>query len=172
MKTQNVLGVLGVAAATMAFTLSVFGPWNTGISEDAKSVQPTILTPKFASHGCEFTLKTAKPAYKPGESPVIDVTAVNPSGKAAETTVWVNVFTAEVPSPLARTLVMPRSAWSKSWCVTLRAGETRTISLASDVKLKAGQNVTITIGDKKQSVLVGELPVRRNEPLKKAAAQK
>ena len=57
MKAQNVFGVLGVAGATMAFTLMVLGPWNIGISEEAKSIKPRIVQPKFASHGCEFTLK-------------------------------------------------------------------------------------------------------------------
>jgi hypothetical protein len=171
MRVQNVFGVLAVALATMAFTLVAVGPWNVGVSADAKLIAPRIVQPKFASHGCQFTLKTAKAEYKPGEPPVLDVTAVNTTGKDAEATVWVSLMTTAVPSPLARALPIPRSAWSKSWCVSLKPGETKTTSLTADVKLSAKQNVTITIGDKQQAVMLKELPVRRSEPAKKAAAK-
>jgi hypothetical protein len=171
MKVQNVFAVLAVALATMAFTLVAVGPWNVGVSADAKAVSPRIVQPKFASHGCEFTLKTPKATYQPGEPPVIDVTAVNTTGKDAEATVWISLMTTQVPSPLARALPIPRVAWSKSWCVSLKPGETKTTSLTADVKLDAKQNVTITIGDKKQAVMVTELPVRGSKPAKKAAAK-
>ena len=61
MRVQNVFGVLGVAVATMVFTLMLLGPWNIGISKEAKSITPRIAQPTFTSHGCEFTLKTGKP---------------------------------------------------------------------------------------------------------------
>lgn len=171
MRVQNVFGVLGVAAATMTFTLMVLNPWNTGISEEAKGIQPRIAQPKFASHGCEFSLKTGKAEYKAGESPVVEVTAFNPTGKAVEATVWVSMLTGRVPSPMSRTLAIPTVSWSKSLCVSLKPGETKTTSVAADVKLADKQNVTITIGDKKQEVLVEELPVRRSEPVKKGVAK-
>ena len=171
MRVQDVFGVLGVAGATMAFTLVAFGPWNCGVSDDAKGIKPTIVQPKFASQGCEFTVKTGKPEYKPGESPVVDVTAVNPTGKAVEATVWVSVMTTTVRDLLSRTLTAPRPAWSKSWCVSLQPGETKTTQLATGIKLAAKQSVTISIGDKGRAVMVGELPVRRSEPVKKAAAK-
>jgi hypothetical protein len=172
MRVQNVLGVLGVAMATMVFTLMLLGPWNVGISKEAKGITPRIARPTFTSHGCEFTLKTGKPAYKPGESPLVEVTVVNPTSKAVEATVWVSMLSAEVPSRLSRVLTVPRPAWSKPWCVSLKPGETKTTRLTSAVKLAADQDVTITIGDKEQTIMVKELPVRRNEPLKKAAAAK
>jgi hypothetical protein len=171
MRVQNVLRVLAVALATMTFTLMAIGPWNTGVSKEAKSITPRIAQPTFASHGCQFTLKTAKTAYEPGQSPVVHLTAVNPTGKDATATVWVSLMTAEVTSPLARAMPIPRTAWSKPWCVSLKPGETKTTSLTADVKLGAKQNVTITIGDKEQAIMVKELPVRRGEPLKKAAAK-
>jgi hypothetical protein len=178
MRMQNVLGVLGVAGATMAFTLVALGPWNVGVSKEAKSITPTIVQPKFASHGCEFALKTEKPAYKPGESPVVEVTAVNPTGKAIEATVWVGILTTDVPSPMSRVMALPRPTWSKPWSVSLKPGERTTTKLAANVKLAANQVISITISDTKRAVMVKELPVRRNgllkksEPLKKGVAAK
>ena len=172
MRMQNVLGVLSVAGATMAFTLVVLGPWNVGVSKEAKSITPRIVQSTFASHGCEFALKTGKPTYKPGESPVVEVTAVNPTGKAVEATVWVSVQTTDVPSPLSRVMAIPRPAWSKPWSVSLKPGERTTTKLAADVKLAANQIVSITMSDAKRAVMVKELPVRRNELLKKGEALK
>jgi hypothetical protein len=161
MRVQNLLGVLGVAAATMAFTVSLLGPWNLGVSEDAKSIKPTIRQPTFASHGCQFSLKTEKPAYQPGESPVLELTAVNPTGKPVEATVWISVLTTENPLAIARTTPMPQTPWSRPWCVSLKPGETKTTRLASDVKLAANQNVTITIGDAGRKIIAKELPIKK-----------
>ena len=171
MKVQNVFGVLGVAAATMAFTLMVFAPWSSGISEEAKSIKPRILQPTFASHGCKFVLKTEKPAYQAGESPAVEVTAANPTDKAVEATVWESILAAEVPSPFSRVLAIPRPTWSKAWSVSLKPGETTTTRLAANVKLTAKQNIMIALSDKERVVMVEELPMRRNTPLMKAAVK-
>jgi hypothetical protein len=171
MKSQNVLGVLGVAAATMAFTLTVFGPWSTGVSSDAKSIKPRVVQQKFTSHGCQFSLKTEKPEYRAGESPVVELTATNPTDKPVDTKVWVNLLVSDVPSPLSRVLAIPQPKWWNLWHVNLKPGETKTTKLTSDVKLAAKQDVTITMSDKQRTVLVKELPVRRGEPVAKVAAK-
>ncbi len=170
MRAKSVFEVAGVAAVTMVFTLVAFGPWNAGISDETRGIKPRILQPHFTSQGCQFGLKTGKPEYQAGESPVIELSAANPAGKAAQATVWVNVLAAEVPSPMLRTLAMPRPVWSKPWCVGLKPGETKTTRLVADVKLAANQNVSISMSDKQQSVLVKELAVRRGTAAKKAVA--
>jgi hypothetical protein len=171
MRVHNVVGVLGVAGATMAFTLMVLGPWRFGISDETKRITPRIMQPKFASHGCDFTLKTGKTEYEVGETPVIEVTAVNPTGKAAEATVWIRLLTAEVPSPFARVMPVPRPSWSKSWSVSLKPGETGKTSLTADVKLAAKQNVMITISDAEREIMVKELPMRGTEHLTKGTTR-
>ena len=69
-------------------------------------------------------------------------------------------------------MAVPQPTWSKSWSVSLKPGERKTTELAADVKLAANQIVSITISDKKQTVMVKELPMRRNEPLKKSEPAK
>jgi hypothetical protein len=171
MERQNVLGVLGVAGATMAFALVLFGPWSVGISDDAKCITPKVLSPRFAAHGCEFTVKTGRASYQAGESPTVEVTAANPTDKAVEATAWISIMAGRVPSPLSRTLAMPQPVWKKSWSVSLKPGETKTARFDTDVKLAAKQNVTIMIGDKEQSVFMGTLPLNRVAAPKKAAAK-
>ena len=72
---------------------------------------------------------------------------------------------------MSRTLAMPRPVWSKPWCVSLKPGETKTTRLAADVKLAANQNVSISMSDKQQTVLVKELPVRRGNAAEKAVSR-
>lgn len=162
MRGRDVLGVLSVAGATMAFTLVLFGPWSIVASDEAPSIKPGIAQPEFTSHGCVFALKTGKPEYQPGESPVVEIEAKNPTDATVEATVWLSLLAAKVPSPMSRTLALPRSVWSKPYTVRLNAGETTTATLATDVKLAANQTVTVTIGDKEQTVLAREFPVLGN----------
>ena len=170
MKIRNVLDVLGVAAATMAFTLLAIGPWNTGISDDAKGIKPRIRQPKFTVQGCEFALKTEKPEYKMGQSPNVELSAVNPTAKTVETTVWVTISAVEKASSMSRVLSMPLPVWSQSWSVRLKPGETKTTKFATDVKLAAEQEVSIDMSDKKQTVMVKELSVRADAKKKTAPA--
>ena len=170
-RLHEVLTVCGVAAATMAFTLVLLAPWSVGVSDEAPSIKPRVFPPKFVAQGCEFVLKTDKPEYQPGETPIVEIEASNPTDKAVETTVWVSVSAAAVPSEMSRVLSMPRPLWSQPWLVSLQPGEKKTTKLATDTKLPAKQNVTITLGDQKQAVLAESLPVRAEKAPAQAAAQ-
>ena len=97
MRIQSVFEVAGVAAVTMVFTLMGLNPWNAGISDEARGVKPRVLQPHFTSQGCQFGLKTEKTEYQAGQSPVVELTAANPTGKAVEATIWVGILAAEVP---------------------------------------------------------------------------
>lgn len=171
MRGRDVLGVLGVAVATMAFTLVLFGPWSIVASDETPPIKLRIAQPEFTSHGCVFALKTEKPDYQSGESPVVEIEAKNPTDATVEATVWLGLSAADVPSPMARTLAMPRPVWSKPYVVRLNAGETTTAKLDTAVKLAANQNVTITIGDKELAILAGEFPVRNGAAPVLAAPQ-
>lgn len=171
MRGRDVLGVLGVAVATMAFTLVLFGPWSIVASDESTPIRPRIAQPEFTSHGCVFALKTGKLEYQSGESPVVEIEAKNPTDATIEATVWVGLLATDVPSPMARTLAMPRPVWSKPYTVRLNAGETATAKLDTEVTLAANQNITVTIGDKELAILAGEFPVRNGPVPIQAAPQ-
>ena len=155
----------------MAFTLVLFGPWSIVASDEAPPIKPKIAQPEFTSHGCVFALKTGKPEYQPGESPVVEIEANNPTDAAVEATVWLSLLAADVPSPLSRTLAMPRPVWSKPYTVRLKAGETTTAKLATDVQLAANQNVIVTVGDQERAILAREFPVRSGSAPVQASPQ-
>ena len=66
-------------------------PGTSAFPKMQAGIKPKIVQPKFTSQGCEFTLKTGKPEYQAGESPVVELTATNPTGKAVEAKVWVSI---------------------------------------------------------------------------------
>ena len=89
MRVRDTLAVLGVAAATMAFTLVSLGPWNMAISDQAPAIKPRIFPPTFTAQGCEFVLKTEKAEYKAGDQLVLEIKANNTSNKAVNAKVWI-----------------------------------------------------------------------------------
>lgn len=163
MKLQDMLAVLAAAAATMAFTLVTFGPERVGATDQPEAVTPTIVRPKLTVEGCVFTLKTDQPAYAPDETPTLLITAVNPTDRAVETAVWVNISASSPASRISRVMVLPKPLWSSEKCVvSLKPGETKTVTLATDAKLPAGQMISITLSDKDQAVIADLLSVQNN----------
>lgn len=164
MRVHDLMSVLGVAAATAVFTLVLLGPWNVGASDEAAGIKPTILQPEFTSNGCVFTLKTDKPEYAAGETPVLEIQADNPSDKAVTATVWLSIMAADVPSPFARRMAFPQPIWSKPFAVDLKPGETTTTEITADIQLPANQNIMVTLGDAEQTLMATELPVLDGSP--------
>jgi hypothetical protein len=152
MKLRNLVTVLGTAAFTAVLTLALAGLRGEGMAQAAPVVKPVIAQPKLTSQGCTFELKTDKATYEDGQSPVIEVTAVNPTDKPVKATVWVTVTTSSVPGR-SRMLPMPRTVWSHRFDFDLKGDEKTTIKATCDAKLGAGQDVRIILGDKASAVL-------------------
>jgi len=160
MKRQDVLAVLAVAGVTMAFTLTLLGPTGVGAGDALQAIKPEIAQPQLTSQGCVFVLKTDKPTYEVGETPAIEITASNPTDKPAEPTVWINITASSPASRMSRMMVVPSPLWSHECRVNLQPGESKTMTIASAAKLPAGQDISITISDKKEAVLLRSLGVR------------
>lgn len=153
MKVKDILEILGVAAATTAFTVVLLGPGQLGAADKPQGIKPRIAQPTLTTQGCVFALKTDKAAYKPGEMPVLHVEATNPTDQPVETAVWVSMSAASPPSLVARTLTPPKPFWTGKCVVKLEPGKTKTVTLPTDVKLPDGARISITISDKDLTVL-------------------
>ena len=161
MKVKDILAVLGVAAATTAFTVVLLGPQRVGATGKVEGIKPTIAQPKLTTGKCVFSLKTDKPSYQADEMPVFQIQATNPTEKPVETAVWVSMSSSSPASMLSRVMVLPKPLWTEKCLVKLKPGETKTISLASKTKLPAGQHVSITMSDKDLQVLARALSVQK-----------
>ena len=69
MRSKDILAILGVAAATMAFTVTLLGPGRVAATNPPEGIKPTIARPEVTIDGCVFTLKTDKASYQVGEMP-------------------------------------------------------------------------------------------------------
>jgi hypothetical protein len=153
MKAKDILGILGVAAATTAFTVVLLGPAQLAATDNPQAITPRILQPTLLTQGCVLALKTDKAVYKPGEMPVLRIEATNPTSRPVETTVWPGISASTPPSPMARTLAPPKQLWSEKCIVKLDPGKTMTVTLPTNAKLPEGAQVSITISDKDLTVL-------------------
>jgi hypothetical protein len=164
MKWQDVLAVAAVAAVTMAFTLVAFGPTGVGAGDDVQALRAEIVQPKLTSQGCEFTLKTDKPVYRPGETPTLELTAANPTDMPVETTVWLNITATSPRDMISRMAVIPKPIWIHECKLTLQPGETKTVSVTADVQLPVGQSIGIGMSDRDTSVIARTLSLPRQAP--------
>ncbi len=160
MKRQNVLVMLGTAAVTAALTVMLLAPRGVGAGDAVPKIKAVIAQPHFTSQGCVFSLKTDKAEYGAGDRPVVEIKTSNPSDRSAVAAVWINISATAPMSPLSRMLPIPQMLWSQRCVVSLAPGETRTLSVTSEAKLPAGQNISFTISDKERTVLAGNLGVK------------
>ena len=171
MKVKDILAVLGVAAATVVFTVVLLGPQRVGATGKAEGIKPTIAQPKLTAQKCVFTLKTDKPSYEAGEMPVLQVKAANPTGEPVEAAVWISMSSSSPASMISRVMVLPKPLWTEKCLVKLKPGETKTVTLATEAKLPPGQSVSITMSDKDLTVLAWALSVQKIELASQAAKQ-
>jgi hypothetical protein len=160
MKLRNVMTVLGTAAVTTAVTLGLAALWAGGRAEAAPAaVNPVIARPELTSQGCKFVLKADKATYEPGESPVFEVTATNTTKQDLKVKVWINVTAVAPTNPMSRMLPRPRSLWSQEDAFFLEPNGTETQKVTCTAKLPAGQNVSVTLGDRQETIMPMNLPV-------------
>jgi len=160
MKVKDILAVLGVAAATTAFTVGLLGPGRVAATGTVEGIKPLIAQPKLTVGGCVFSLETDKPAYKAGEVPTLQVKATNPTDKPIEPTIWISMSASSPASPLSRMVVLPKPLWTEKCLVSLKPGQTKTVSLDTKTKLPAGESVSLTMSDKDLTVLAQALSVQ------------
>jgi hypothetical protein len=156
MRLKKALMVLGVAGVTMAATLLFLTPPSGNHALAAPTIKPVIAQPQFKSQGCIFVLKTDKPVYEAGEAPVLEVTASNPTDQPVQAKVWVTLFATAPTSPLSRMVAVPRALWVRECVVHLQPGETKKVTLHSDARLPAKQDISIALSDKKETILAGK----------------
>ncbi|NQU24980.1 MAG: hypothetical protein HQ567_27155 [Candidatus Nealsonbacteria bacterium] len=161
MKIRDILAVAGVAAVTMAFVLTMLGPGQVGAEDPPAGIKPMIAQPKLTVDGCEFTLSTDKPDYQQGETPTLTLVATNPTDKPVETTVWVNVQSSSPASMFSRAPQLPSPLLNRDCSVKLAPGETKTVTIPTEIKLSALENVSITLSGTEQKLFAGLLRVQQ-----------
>ena len=162
MKTQDILAILGVAAATMAFTIGLTAPGQVDAVDqappaEAKKITPIIGQPTLKIADLQIGLKMDKANYAAGDKPVVMLATSNPTDRRIETNVWIGMTSASPESMFSRALTLPTYIWSKNVPVVLEPGESKQLEFAVEKELVAGHSVSVTMSDTDQKAAFAKL---------------
>lgn len=153
---KNTLGMLGIAAFTMVASMALLSPGIAGASdedpsdtpknaEDIAKVAPYIAVPKYEDAGCTVTLKADKESYALGEKPVLTVVVKNDSDKPVEKTIVV-CMTGRSLLEMSRLPARPVELFKDTRKVTLKAGESKTITIETNTAIPEHQAIAFQFG--------------------------
>lgn len=161
MKIQDMMAILGVAAATTALTVALAAPGHVDAVDEqnngAAGITPLISQPTLNLAGLEIRLTVDKPSYAPGDKPIITLEASNPTDRRVETNVWIGMTSSSLSSRLSRAPTLPNYLWSEDIPLALEPGETKRSQLATDTELTAGSTVSVTMSDMDQKAAFARL---------------
>lgn len=145
MERNDVREIIKAVLATVTLSSLVCGPFPRAIADAPKTNTVRPAPPVVMSEGVRITAEPERPAYAPGEHPVVLLTATNTRQRAADLEVIVAMTRTGPASPMSRVVTMPTTAWSTVCRIRLRGKQTRTFSLRSDVAVGAGDLISFTI---------------------------
>ena len=138
-KIRSWLTATLVALATMAIV--VVANWPNVL--DAKAPAPArklarvIKLPTLTVHGCRLSILPPDKAAKPDQEYVISIKAQNTTDKSVHFDMKVAVRSTALSSMVSRAPVMPKESWQQVCPVSLVAGETMIIEVATGKKASA-----------------------------------
>jgi len=138
MKWQDVAAVGGTAVATALVAVAIF--W-TGQATATEGQTAEIPWPVLRSRGCEITLRTEQAAYQPGDSPVVKLEAVNPTDSSLSLRATLVMMAQPQASPMSRRMPISRQVWEHECELVLQAGERKTFSIPTNVRV--GKNTRV-----------------------------
>ena len=146
MKTKDLLTVTTVAMGTAALTIATFWAGSIDAGGEPDQLSPKIAQPKLVTEGVELTLAAAGgQTFKAGDEPTYELKAVNTTGKPADVAVRVAMTTSAPANPMSRVAIAPAPLWQSTQIVKLRPNETKVLTVATDMKLPAGQAVSVSL---------------------------
>lgn len=161
MKIQDIMAILGVAAATMAFTIgfAASGPVDAvDQAENASNrITPLIGQPTLEIAGLEISLAMDKPNYAPGDKPVVTLETTNPTDQRVETNVWIGMTSSSPSSFRSRALTMPSYFWTQNVPLALGPGETKQFQVATEKEFVAGKSIAVTMSHTDEKAALAKL---------------
>jgi hypothetical protein len=157
---NNILIVAGVAVATTLLALALFLPTNLS-AVDTPAPAAAIEQPTLTCDGVKLTVKSSAAIYRAGEMAVLELTAVNTTGKPVTLTPALRMTSAARPSELSRAMPMPKQVWQTEQTLSLKPGEVRTVGLNPNVPLTGPSTVSVTVSVGKESIVAARFTVDR-----------
>jgi hypothetical protein len=141
MRWRDVAVVGGTALATAVVALAVFWTSHAVAVGPNESEKPEIQWPVLKAGGCEITLRTHQTSYKPGESPLVELEAVNTTYEAVSVQVTVQMMVQPPVIAVSRMGPFSGKAWTHTCELSLESLERTTLSIPTNVKVAAGTTI-------------------------------
>ena len=138
-KLRSCLTAATAALATMALVLVANWP-NTLDAKDpapAKVAAKAIKIPTMTVDGCQLSILPQPETARPDQEFLMQIRAVNTTDKPVHLEIKAAVMAQSPSSMFSRRMVMPTEAWKQDCPLSLLAGETRVITLATGKKASA-----------------------------------
>ena len=161
MRASVLAQVMGAAAVTTVAVLVLFWPTAGGAAGSGAPAAPEPSRLTLAHNGCRATLSVSKAPYKPGDEPVLEVVASNPTGEARELELSLRMTVLRLPSPMSRVLLpaRPKEAWRHKLCLSLPSQTTEEVSVPTGVHLRGGTAVRFVMAIGDRQVQTGDISV-------------
>jgi hypothetical protein len=146
MKTKDLLTIATVALGTATITVAAFWARPTDAGNDADAPPPKIAKALLVSRGVQLGIApTAGRAFKAGDQPEFELTAVNTTEQLASVSLSVALSAAAPPNAMARVILMPSVLCQRQECITLNPRETKVLAMCANTNLPANRVITVTL---------------------------
>lgn len=160
MNVKNLIIIGVVAVSVFALSHMILVPAETSaLTQVAEAAEVQVLE----THGCKVTAVPAQAQIKPDETPAIQLTVSNPTDQA----VTFDLVVAEMSAnqmPMRRAISMPTESWKTTCPMTLKAGETKTLTVTSETKAKQWDNFHYVITAGETSIRTAQIGTAMPEP--------
>jgi hypothetical protein len=145
MKTKDLLTIATAALATATLTVAFHAsPLISG--NDADPLAAAIAKPKLVANNIEMTLCAAQGReFKAGDQPEFELRAVNTLNQPSDAAICATLTASKPVSGLSRMVPMPALLWRQELVLSLRANETKVLTLAVPTNLPARSAMTVVL---------------------------
>ncbi len=158
-----------VAATAAATALVVLAAGWTGLAVATEGQPPEVKWPVLRDSGCEITLQTDQAAYKAGDAPVVKLVAANAGQSPVSLEATLRMMAQPKGNDFSRRMPIAAKSWEHKCTISLEAGEKKTLSIPTEVKVPGGQTLYLSLQVGKASVstrplVVAGPPTQGGEP--------
>lgn len=160
MNAKNLIIIGVVAVSVFALSHMILLPAETSaLTQVAEAAEIQVLQ----THGCKVTAVPAHAQIKPDETPAIKLTVSNPTDEAVTFDLAVTEMSAN-QMPMRRSIAMPTESWKTTCPMTLKAGETKTLTVTSETKAKPWDSFQFVITAGEASIRTAQIGTALPEP--------
>jgi hypothetical protein len=167
MKKKDVLWMATTALGTAALIVALFRDTPMEADVDAQRVGPPVDKPTLLSNGIELTLApVAGRSLKAGDQPVFELRALNTTNAPGCASVVITMNASPPEARLSRTPRLPKILWQDEESFTLKAGESKVVTLLTKTELPTNSLVSVML---KEGLASKEISIPRDPAASSAA---